>query len=66
METRCSKCGASMICNPQGNCWCMELPHGPMPMASAGEEEGCLCRACLERKLHGLEVGGKPPQSPKA
>jgi hypothetical protein len=64
METRCSKCGALMSCNPEGDCWCMELPHGPMPVASAGEAEGCLCRACLEQKLHELEVGVKPTVKP--
>jgi hypothetical protein len=65
METRCSKCGAPMSCTPEGDCWCMELPHGPMPLPGAGEAEGCLCRTCLERKLHELGIGKNPPQSLK-
>jgi len=31
MGTRCARCGASMNCEPAGDCWCKELPHGPMP-----------------------------------
>jgi hypothetical protein len=56
METRCGRCGAEMRCDPAGNCWCKELPHGRM---SADEEvTGCLCRECLVRNLRaqGLEV----------
>src|SRR6266478_4975413 len=47
METRCSRCNAPMICNPKGNCWCAELPHGPMPT----ETDSCLCRDCLLKDL---------------
>ncbi|MDP9337652.1 MAG: hypothetical protein M3P45_02170 [Acidobacteriota bacterium] len=56
METRCARCGATMSCNPEGDCWCKELPLGPMPVLKAGEAEGCLCRECLERQLRGLRV----------
>jgi hypothetical protein len=48
METRCSLCKAPMTCNPEGNCWCGELPHGPMPVDS---KEGCLCPECLKKAL---------------
>jgi hypothetical protein len=37
-----------MTCNPEGNCWCGELPHGPMPVDS---KEGCLCPECLKKAL---------------
>lgn len=36
-----------MACDPQGACWCAELPHGPVP----AESPGCLCPACLCQDL---------------
>jgi len=36
-----------MTCNPEGNCWCAEFAHGPMP----GEARNCLCPDCLQKKL---------------
>jgi hypothetical protein len=45
-----------MSCSPQGNCWCAELPHGPMPDSITTENQGCLCRNCLEERLRGLEL----------
>lgn len=53
METRCAQCGAAMSCNPQGKCWCKELPKGPMRVSE--ELEGCLCRGCLEGRLKEIE-----------
>jgi hypothetical protein len=47
MKTRCARCNAPMICNPTGDCWCSELPHGPMPTGTGG----CLCRDCLTEEL---------------
>ena len=52
METRCARCGTAMSCEPEGGCWCAELPHGPMPEVLAGEAAECLCRSCLEKKLY--------------
>ena len=56
METRCAHCGAELICDPAGDCWCKKLPHGRMS-ADQGVT-GCLCRECLVRGLRaqGLEV----------
>lgn len=59
METRCARCDAAMSCKPEGGCWCAELPHGPMPVVSAGEVEGCLCRSCLEKERYKDRVEGR-------
>jgi hypothetical protein len=59
METRCTRCDATMSCNPEGDCWCLELPHGPMPALKAGEAEGCLCRSCLEKQLRKDRLEGR-------
>ncbi len=40
-----------MTCQPEGGCWCAELPHVPM---TAGVE-GCLCRNCLRAKIEALQ-----------
>ncbi|HEY5070253.1 MAG TPA: hypothetical protein VII37_10695 [Candidatus Acidoferrum sp.] len=48
-----------MSCNPEGDCWCAELPHGPVPVVKAGETTGCLCRNCLEEQLREHEREGK-------
>jgi hypothetical protein len=51
VETCCSQCNAPMTCQPEGGCWCAELPHViPMPTADA-QPGGCLCRACLLEKI---------------
>jgi hypothetical protein len=55
METRCAQCGAAMTCQPEGGCWCAELPHVPMPAA----DEGCLCRDCLLAKIEALQNPAK-------
>jgi hypothetical protein len=55
VETRCAQCGAAMTCQPEGGCWCAELPHVPMP-TDAG---GCLCRNCLRAKIEELQNPGK-------
>lgn len=37
-----------MSCDPEGDCWCAELPNKmPVPYAQAG----CLCRDCLTAQL---------------
>jgi len=52
VEKQCSQCGAAMICQPEGGCWCAELPPVvPMPT----DDEGCLCRACLLAKIEALQ-----------
>jgi hypothetical protein len=51
VETRCAQCNAPMTCQPEGDCWCAELPHViPMPAADT-QSTGCLCRACLLKKI---------------
>jgi len=47
METRCARCNALMSCEPEGKCWCGDLP----PRAAAPQGECCLCRGCLEHDL---------------
>ena len=44
-----------MTCQPEGGCWCAELPHVPMPT----DAQGCLCRNCLRAKIEALEKPGK-------
>ncbi len=44
-----------MTCQPEGGCWCAELPKVPMPT----DAEGCLCRCCLRAKIEGLQNAGK-------
>jgi hypothetical protein len=55
VETRCAQCGAAMTCQPEGGCWCSELPKIPMP----ADAEGCLCRNCLLAKIEALQNPGK-------
>ena len=48
-EVRCGECGQAFVCGLLAGtpCWCAALP--PLPKPAAGE--GCLCRACLARRL---------------
>jgi hypothetical protein len=55
METRCAQCGARMTCQPEGGCWCAELPSVPMP----ADAEGCLCPTCLRVKIESLQNSEK-------
>jgi len=48
-----------MTCQPEGGCWCAELPHVPMPP----EAEGCLCRNCLRAKIEALQNPGKKKEA---
>jgi len=54
MQKLCAKCRSPFDCHPEGNCWCAELPHLPLPpdLNSAG----CLCRACLLEKTKAAEA----------
>lgn len=59
---RCPACGASFACgcaDPQG-CWCMRRP--PLPAALRRADAGCLCPACLDRRLRAAADGapGEP------
>jgi hypothetical protein len=47
VETHCARCNSPMTCDPDGKCWCSELPARLAPP----EAEGCLCRSCLEHDL---------------
>jgi hypothetical protein len=41
-----------MTCQPEGDCWCAELPPvAPMP----ADSKGCLCRKCLLAKIEALQ-----------
>jgi hypothetical protein len=42
-NTRCSRCGAPMTCNP-GDCWCDREPVLPVTDLS----KGCYCPSCLK------------------
>jgi hypothetical protein len=55
MQVLCSKCDAPMSCEPDGGCWCADLPRLlPVPARVPVPEEatkGCLCRSCLTGEL---------------
>jgi hypothetical protein len=55
VQTKCAQCGAAMNCQPEGGCWCAELPKVPMP----AETEGCLCRNCLLAKIEAQQKSSK-------
>jgi hypothetical protein len=60
VETRCAQCGAAMICQPEGGCWCAELPPVvPMP----ADAKGCLCRNCLLAKIEALQNPAKTKEA---
>jgi len=54
MQKNCAQCGSAMTCQPEGGCWCAELPHIPLPPDL--ESTGCLCRACLTEKIKAAEA----------
>jgi hypothetical protein len=41
-----------MTCQPEGGCWCAELPR-VVPMSA--DAKGCLCRNCLLAKIEELQ-----------
>jgi len=55
VETKCAQCGAAMICQPEGGCWCAQLPRVPLP----SETEGCLCPDCLRAKISAIAKAGE-------
>jgi len=54
MQKQCPQCGVSFICEPEGHCWCGELPHLPLPADL--QATSCLCRACLLEKIKAAEA----------
>ncbi len=48
-----------MTCQPEGGCWCAELPRVPMP----ADAMGCLCRDCLLAKIAALQKSGKTKEA---
>jgi hypothetical protein len=40
-----------MSCQPEGGCWCANLPH-VIPMPTDAQTTGCVCRACLLEKIN--------------
>ena len=66
METKCSRCGAGMSCDAAGECWCKELPRGPMPKMDVvmvqerqdGTDSGGDGRARLAVPLPEATTGG--------
>ena len=54
VQTKCAQCGAAMTCQPEGGCWCGELPRVPMPI----DAKGCLCPDCLRARIAELQKPG--------
>jgi hypothetical protein len=46
----CARCGATFMCEPEGDCWCM---HEPVSLPMPTTDEGCLCAACLRAAAAG-------------
>jgi hypothetical protein len=40
----CARCGATLVCEPAGDCWCK---HEPVRLPVPTAEAGCLCADCL-------------------
>jgi hypothetical protein len=59
VETRCAQCGAAMTCQPEGGCWCAELPKIPMP----ADATGCLCGNCLLAKIEATQNPAKAKEA---
>jgi hypothetical protein len=55
VETHCARCNSPITCQPEGHCWCKEMPALPMP----AESSGCLCRECLKSELKAKGVAIK-------
>ena len=55
-QVRCSNCGTSFACSPEGDCWCKAPPYVPMPAAGGT----CLCPGCLEQARAGAAVREQP------
>jgi hypothetical protein len=62
--SQCPDCGIEFKCGVEQSgddapCWCMQLP--PLPMNGAvktngtAKTDGCLCSACLQRRIEGLK-----------
>jgi hypothetical protein len=47
-----------MTCQPEGGCWCAELPPIPMPTNA----KKCLCEKCLRARIEALRESGKSKQ----
>ncbi|HTZ47607.1 MAG TPA: cysteine-rich CWC family protein [Verrucomicrobiae bacterium] len=54
MQKQCPQCGATFTCEPQGHCWCSELPRLPLPPDL--RSTSCLCRKCLLEKIKAAEA----------
>jgi hypothetical protein len=49
-----------MTCQPEGGCWCAELP----PVVSIpADAQGCLCRNCLLAKIEALQNPAKTKEA---
>ena len=44
MTIRCASCGDEVACEPDGDCWCKELP----PVRTLQKTATCLCKKCLQ------------------
>lgn len=53
-ETDCPACGTTMICTPEGNCWCMALPARLAVPKDGGVH--CLCPDCMQRASEALKL----------
>lgn len=56
----CASCGKAMRCEPEGACWCKDLP----PRKLLGVFADCLCPACFERESR--HPTAEPSAVPKA
>jgi len=52
VQTKCPNCHRFFDCNPQGHCWCVDRPHGPMPTTATA----CLCPSCLKASIESFQI----------
>ncbi len=43
-QIACGRCGAALVCEPMGDCWCK---HEPVRLTVPTADAGCLCANCL-------------------
>jgi hypothetical protein len=48
-----------MTCQPEGGCWCAELPRMPMP----ADAKACLCLQCLRAKIAARQKAGEKKEA---
>jgi hypothetical protein len=48
-----------MTCQPEGGCWCAELP----PCVPLPDAKGCLCKKCLLAKIETMQNPAKTKEA---